>query len=108
MPTPAPSEGQGPAQPGPLPNGLYVRKNDNPDRAPSHARVAGARRWSITGRNPQFWWDIVLSRLDTNAGGFELHCTKCGHRDRASSMDDLLRLIHAGAHLHDTDPAGEP
>ena len=93
--------------PGPLPDGLYVRENDERDQ--STFRGEDARRivtWRITGRNPQFWWDIVLTHLDADAGRVELHCTRCGHRDQASSMDDLLRLIQFGAHFHNTHPAG--
>ena len=92
-----------------LPNGLYVWEvagDDRRDSTTDPVRDEGARRWRITGRNPDFWWDIVVTRLDNEVGGFELHCTRCGLRDNASSMDDLLRLVRAGAHFHDTDPAG--
>ena len=111
MHTPASSEGQGPAQPGPLPNGLHVRE-DAADGEHKPAEVQGGpadtRRWSITGRNPQFWWDIVLTGFGGDADGFDLHCTRCSIRDQAYSMEDLLRLIRAQAHFHGTDPVGEP
>ena len=96
--------------PGPLPNGLYVRE----ERAIADASLmedgtggGRSRRWYITGRNPEFWWDIVITRLPSDIWSYELHCTRCGLSDQAASMDDVLRLIRAGAHFHDTDPAGD-
>ena len=109
MRTPAPSGEVGRARPDPLPNGLYVREEHERNQTTGGGEEVNTRRrvtWRITGRNPQFWWDIVVTHLDADAGGFELHCVKGGHRDHAASMDDVLRLIRAGAHFHDTDPAG--
>ena len=76
---------------------------------PTEVRTVGGpgERWSITGRNPRFWWDIVITHLSADIGEFELHCTRCGIRDQAASMDNLLQLIRAGAHLHDIDPTGD-
>ena len=107
MHTPAHNCEQGPAQPGPLPNGLYVREeNDGPDQPAGPGEDARRRAtWSITGRNPEFWWDINVTRLGADTGGIELHCTRCGHRDQAASMEDVLLLLQVGAHFHDTDPA---
>lgn len=107
MHTPTPNGEKGPVQPGPLPNGLYVRESDEPDQATGQgedARQRVTRR--ITGRNPAFWWDIVLTHLGSEGHPFELYCNRCGHRDHAASMGDLLSLIRAGAHFHNTDPAG--
>ena len=110
MHTPAHNSEPGPAQPGPLPNGLYVREeNEGPDQTAGQGEDAGLQvTWSITGLNPEFWWDINVTRLGADTGGIELHCTRCGIRDQADSMDDLLRLIRAKAHFHGTDPVGEP
>ncbi len=55
MHTPTPNGEKGPVQPGPLPNGLYVRESDEPDQATGQgedARQRVTRR--ITGRNPAF------------------------------------------------------
>ena len=106
MRTPAPNGGPSPAQPGPLPNGLYVVEDAARDLAAGWGEDTRGTTWRITGRNPQFWWDIVLTDLGADAGGFELHCTRCGHRDHAPAIDDVLRLIRAGAHCHDTSAAG--
>ena len=81
---------------------------DDPGPIEDRTADGGSRRWTITGRTPEFWWDIVVTHLPADIGGFELHCTRCGHRDRAPSMDDVLGLIQAKAHFHDTDPAGGP
>ena len=101
----------GPAQPGPLPNGLHVREDTaDGENKPAEVRGGpeGTRRWSITGHNPQFWWDIVLTSPGGYAGEFELHCTRCGIRDQAVLIEDLLHLIRTQAHFHSTDPAGGP
>ena len=85
-----------------LPDGLYVRDgpgDDDRERAQDRPSVARVRQWSITGRNPDFGWDIVVTDLGANLGGFALHCTKYGDRDHALSLDDVLRLIRAGTHL---------
>ena len=109
MHRPASSEGQCPAPPGPLPNGLYVRETDERNQTTGRGEMAGRQvTWRITGRNPGFWWDIVLTSPGGDAGGIELHCTKYGIRDQAASIEDLLRLIRAQAHFHGTDPAGGP
>ena len=82
-----------------LPDGLYVRDgpgDDDRERAQDRPSVARVRQWSITGRNPDFGWDIVVTDLGANLGGFALHCTKYGDRDHALSLDDVLRLIRAG------------
>ena len=107
MHTPAHNSEPGPAQPGPLPNGLHVREeNDGRDQTAVQGGDAQRRvTWSITGRNPEFWWDINVARLGADTGGIELHCTRCDHRDRATSMDDVLLLLQVGAHFHNTDPA---
>ncbi len=94
-----------------LPDGLYVREvcataGRKPSANESAAQRAG--QWTLTGRNPDFWWDLVITRPDETVGGVEFHCTRCGHTDRAPSMHDVLRLIRAAAHFHDTDPAGGP
>ena len=93
-----------------LPHGLYVR--DGPgDRGgePTQDAIPKGqfRQWSITGRNPDFCWDLVITQRHADAAVFELLCTKCGGGDLAASMDDLLRLISAGAHLHDVNPDGD-
>ena len=57
MHTPASSEGKGSPHPGPLPNGLHVRENTaDSEHKPAEVQDGpeGTRRWSITGRNPQF------------------------------------------------------
>ena len=97
-----------PGPPGALPDGLYVR----------HASECGAQRpladeivalqtrqWYITGRSPDFWWDLVIMSWCAGDRRYQLHCTRCGLRDEAAAIDDLLLLIHCGAHFHDTDPA---
>ena len=95
------------ASPGALPDGLYVRQASGRG---GWERLAdeSAQQWRITGRNPYFWWDLVITRPDADAGEVEFNCARCGHTDRAPSMRDVLRLIRAGAHFHDTDPAGAP
>ena len=45
-----------------------------------------------------------MIRLGSDESGFELHCTRCGHRDHAASMESLWPLIQAGAHFHEIDP----
>ena len=90
-----------------LPHGLYVR--DGPgDRGgePTQDAIPNGqlRKWSITGRNPDFWWDLVITQRHAETAVFELLCTRCGGGDLAASICDLLRLIRNGAHLHDTDP----
>ena len=105
MNTPVPREGQGTDQPGPLPDGLYARESDERDQPTGRGEDARQQvAWTIAGRHPHFWWDIVLTSLDTDVHPFQLHCTRCGHRDHAASMDDLLSLIQAGTHFHNTDP----
>ena len=94
-----------------LPVGLYVREVcATAGRKPSANESAEQRasQWRVTGRNPDFWWDLVITRPDADAGEVEFNCARCGHTDRAPSMHDVLRLIRAGAHFHDTDPAGAP
>ena len=91
-----------------LPHGLYVREGPEetgPDPAEAGPPAGGIQRWSITGRNPAFWWEIVVTDPGTNLGGFEFRCTRCEHRDHAPSLSDVLRLLRAGANLHNTDPA---
>ena len=98
-----------PEGPDPVPDGLYVREHQGVDDPGAiEGRTAGgrSRRWNITGRNPEFWWGIVVIGLPANIGGYQIRCTRCGHRDQALVMDDLMGLIFAGAHFHDTDPAG--
>ena len=97
----------GPA--GPVPDGIYLRdRPDSSDPVPPDGATATepVGRWRFTGRNPDFWWDLVISRRDSGDQRYELHCTNCGHTDQAFVMDDVLRLIRAGAHFHDIDPAG--
>ena len=94
---------------GALPDGLYVRRaSECGARRPlaDEGVVLQTRQWRITGRSPNFWWDLVITRYDADVGEVEFHCTRCGHRDLAAAVDDLLLLIHAGAHFHDTDPTG--
>ena len=95
-----------PVWPTELPNGLYVRDYE---REPPGGRsgTTCVQRWTITGRNPDFWWDIVITTHGPDYGAFELHCTRCSHRDCAPSMRDVLSLIRFGAHFHDTDAAGD-
>ena len=55
-----------------LPNGLYVREytgNDERELAQECSTTGYAQRWMITGRNPDFWWHIVVTRLDTEPEG---------------------------------------
>ncbi len=90
-----------------LPDGLYVR--DGPgDRGgePTQDAIPNGqpRQWSITGRNPDFRWDLIITERQAETAVFELLCTRCGGGDLATSMDDVLQLIRNGAHLHDTDP----
>ena len=90
-----------------LPEGFYVREladRHEPELPEGHNKHPISRKWIITGRNPDFWWDIIISRTDAEAGGFELHCTRCGLSDQAAAADDLIRLIEAGAHLHGIRP----
>ena len=100
---------QGPVWPIDLPNGLYVREyvgfheQTPPDGEDGTAYVW---RWTVTGRSQDFWWDIVLTGFDTWTGGFELRCTRCGHRDQGPSVEGMLGLIRAGAHFHNVDPSG--
>ena len=103
------SDGRNNFPPSPLPNGFYIRElpecvdakssQDGPPGRP-------VRRWNITGHNPEFYWDVVVTHLGSDQEGFELHCTRCSHRDNVLAIDDVLRLIKAGAHLHDVDPDG--
>jgi hypothetical protein len=93
-----------------LPEGLWVREFPvDGDREPTRYRREPGEtgRWVITGRNPDFWWDIVITRRHAEGEVFRLLCTRCGGGDLAASMDDMLRLIGAGAHLHDVNPDGD-
>ena len=99
-----------PSWAGCLPDGLYVR--DGPgvgDGEPTQDAIPNGqiRQWSITGRNPGFWWDLVITQCPAGGQRCEFHCTRCGHHDTAPSMDDVLRLIHFGAHFHNIDPSRE-
>ena len=92
-----------------LPDGLHVREvSEFEDQEPPEGEGATRQvcRLRITGRSPDFWWELVITRGSGADGGHEFHCTRCGHSDQADTVDDVLRLISAGAHLHDIDPAG--
>ena len=95
------------APPGSLPDGLYVREvaefaGEEPASDESEAHPV--RRWRITGRNPEFWWELVITLWRGADAPYELRCTRCGLSDQAAAIGDLLRLVSFGAHLHDVDP----
>ena len=103
------SEGQCLDPQGALSAGLRIVEETDPTGPQLHdneRRQAQIRLWRVTATNPDFWWEILVAQLGADPGSFELRCTKCGGTDRATSLADFVALIGAGAHHHDTDPAG--
>lgn len=89
-----------------LPAGLYIRSGQDCDLRNSPEVRKGSRQvqqWRVTGESSSFWWELVITKKGEDS--VEFRCTKCGSIDYAFSVDDVLSLIRAGAHLHDTDPA---
>ena len=94
---------------GPFPDGLYVREVwelEGREPASDEGDARQVRRWRITSRNPDFWWELVITLWRDADAPYELRCTRCGLSDQAAAIGDLLGLISFGAHLHDVDPAG--
>ena len=46
------SGAQDPAQPGPLPNGIYIREDDEQDQRTGPGDDPRRVTWRVTGRNP--------------------------------------------------------
>lgn len=94
--------------PGALPDGLYVREAaalDGREPTAGHSNARQTRQWRITGRNPDFCWELIITHWRGVGRWYEMHCTRCGLSDQAVAISDLLGVVWAGAHLHGIDPA---